>query len=889
MEKGQYLIDYLICNYPELDAKLLLKQSVFEKSEEYLKLLHESLIVEGRVGNNDDYNYRYHLFEANSHVELVDSIISYLIREKSPNILVNGYHDPSSNSAWGSKIFNPYVSFKVNFLKNESWNRLFNRIGKIRFLNLVLNTKCFIKINDVNYMQLFGLLPSFQSNVSELLLKSRMLYRNQKRINNSFRFFSDNPIDLIDEIIPCEALKYKANLPKKFRQFKRLCNQIICNESKCNYLSIYKEICTKYELKTIKTNFDEITQISVVIRFVLTIIGKVFPLNTWGTPKNKSEVIKKVIKFIKACKSDKFPKDQLISSIEISHIYWLGKKSEIKSRQDYKLRLRLFSGFLEWFLSVYVCELVGSFWYVTEVSHGTLSKDILHYPHNEWKRMTNKWLNDYIENYLVESTDNEADAFKKYNIGRLRLLPKSNDFRALCIPIKQMVGTNNLNKKEKEAQKFQYLNYMNNTIRPIRELLLQKERHKLLLNKKSHPRCFSIRDIAHNIGLFKHDLISKYTQIPKLFMLKFDMKHCFDNLSQERILKSVNDLFDEDSNDKIYYVRQFVESSFFKQELKKQRYVIKDESNVHEYNILEGQSSNFQFNESPKIIVDKAKTIRFKKSQVLEVIREHVLHSTMVLPNNTEKCFKRKKGVFQGLPLLATLCDLVYNSLVDENFQFLFKKSDSILLRLVDDFLVISTEKSQCQKVYDIALGEAFQSSGALVNTSKTSWVETTADLEVYIKFVGLKINPSTLEIMPDADSNSSFISLSKYKSFKTVYLYLQWCYKVRLADHFINLELVSFNAALKNIEIILHAIIESFYIHFKEILLRLGEFDEQSLQEFLLNLLHMTLRKYQLVNPSKFGVEEISTMFKRVIIAKLSKNSVFKKTNSWLKTSKIL
>jgi len=352
-------------------------------------------------------------------------------------------------------------------------------------------------------------------------------------------------------------------------------------------------------------------------------------------------------------------------------------------------------------------------------------------------------------------------------------------------------------------------------------------------------------------------------------------------------LESVNDLFDEDSNDKIYYVRQFVESSVFKQELKKQRYIIKDESNVHEYDILQGQNSNFQFNESPKIIVDKAKTIRFKKSQVLEVIREHVLHSTIVLPNNTEKYYRRIKGVFQGLPLLATLCDLVYNSLVDKNFQFLFKKSDSILLRLVDDFLVISTDKSQCQKVYDIALGEEFQLSGALVNTNKTSWVETSTDLEDFIKFVGLKINPSTLEIMPDADSNSSFISLSKYKSFKAVYLYLQWCYKVRLADHFIKLELVSFNSALKNIEIILNAIIESYYIHFKEILLRLGEFDEQSLQEFLLNLLQMTLQKYQLANPSKFGIEEINNMFKRVIVAKLSKNSVFQKTNTWLKNSK--
>lgn len=109
---------------------------------------------------------------------------------------------------------------------------------------------------------------------------------------------------------------------------------------------------------------------------------------------------------------------------------------------------------MEWFLSVYICKLVGSFWYVTEVSHGILSKDILHYPHNEWKRITNKWLNDYVKNYLVETTVsvefNETSAFKKYNIGRLRLLPKSNDFRALCIPIKQIIGSNNLNKRKKK-------------------------------------------------------------------------------------------------------------------------------------------------------------------------------------------------------------------------------------------------------------------------------------------------------------------------------------------------------------------------------------------------------------------------------------------------------
>lgn len=886
MENGQCLLDYLISSYPELETKIC-KHSVFEDSEEYLRLLHETIIIKE---NSEDCGHLVQLFEANSYIELVDLIISYLVRENSSNVLIYGYHDPSKNSFWSSKAFNPYVSFQINFLKNEFWNRLFNRIGKNIFVKLVLTNRCYIKTSEGNYLQIFGHLPGYHTKPSEPFMKSRMMYRNKRKLRNSLRLFPDTAIDMVENIIPNESIKIRGNFPKKFRPLKSLCDKLISNDAKFHYLSIYNNICAD-NLCIRTTNFDHATPITAVIKFVLIAIGKIFPLYTWGTSKNKTSVIDKVIKYIKSSRNDKFSKSQLISSIEISTIYWLGKTSKITSKQDYISRESLFTSFMEWFFSYFIRELVGRFWYVTEASHGGLNKDLLYYCHKKWEKITYDWWSTYLNNYLTEIPDilESKDVIsRKFNIGHLRLLPKLYDFRLLCTPIKHSIGLRQLNEREKIIEKFQYLNYMNNIIKPIRELLVQKEREKLLLSTMKHPRCVSLTDIVYHIGLFKGKLRQKYTQQPLLYVLKFDMKHCFDNLDQKRILQSVEKLFEGEDDEKVYFIRQFIESSAFKQELKKHRYAIKDGLKVQEFNMLNFEISGcHKDKEKPsKIILDKTKTLRFTKVQVLDIIREQVLNSIMILPGTKERYFRRKKGVFQGFPLLATLCDLVYNSLVEDNFQFLFNdNSESILLRLVDDFLVISTDRNICEKVYSVAIGEKFSSCGAIVNSEKTYWTDSTVPPNDTIKFIGLKIKPSTLEVIPDANSNSASISLSNHKSFRAVYLYLQWCYKIRLADHFINLTLVSRRVALENIAIILGTIIQSFYTHFKEISIRLGGFDERSFQEFVLELVYISLRKYEIANTTMQNKEELVNMIKSVIITKLQKNPAFRRTTSWLKT----
>lgn len=888
IDNGWTLIEFLIHKYPSLHELLNEAKAEFHYDlPEYTNLLHHSTVYE--ESSRCDHSIILRLSSGtNSYPEFIDAIVAYLVSKKSTNVLINGYLDPSNNAAWSSHTFNPYVNFQINELKGHRWNKLCSEIGRERFAQLVLNTKCLVVNHKGSAIQMFGSSLSFTGRNTQVISKSKMLFKTSRRYSENIDLLPMDSITLIQSICPHDDITGRSHLPKRYRGLKEIIKKLQKNDHKLNYSMIYKNICPFIPVEPTRSNLDHTTAFASVVKFVLVILGKLIPMELWGTSKNRTLAFRKAASFLKAGKHEGLDLRLFTLELSLTDMRWLGKSVRISSRQDYDMRFILLSNFLNWLFSDFICRLVREFWHVTDSTRPIANAvgGLLYYNHLTWNELTHQWLKDYSERYMMETeipTNSSLQKFHQFNYGRLRLIPKANDFRVLCIPIK----TPSLHQSKQTFQKlqedkFEYLNHINNVIGPVRDLIREKSHLQMQRKGPHHPRCHATSEIVHEIKKFKLKLKEEGIQdFSKICAVKFDMKHCYDRLNQFKIIECFERLFEDDNNEKIYFIRKFVEINGIKQKLRKLCSVVKDNAAVEELNILNFDSV-VEVRNRQKVLVDRNRTIKLTKSEILDIIQGQVLHSTIVIEDKGRKLLKRKAGVFQGLTLLGTFCDLVYNALVDIEFDFLLKAPEtSLFVRLADDFLFLSTLARQCEEVYGLLTSSIAEKYGAYINEEKTQWINTNSiEPNDFFQFIGLRINTSTLEVTKDTTSH---IVCHNKGSFKAVYSYLERTYRMRLLNYFIDLDLNSIESAIHNIINLLTSIIDCVLREIK-ILEGKDEFIPENFCALLLGLLLFTLEKYESINNGVYDFGILIKEFQSCILRKLSKrNNKFKEVISWI------
>ena len=867
MNRKLSLLTYLQSKHPSVSRRFL-EIPVFDDND-YLYFLKNAVVVEnsqqlrkGQIDMNSDFN------------DFIDSIINFLVTSNYQNVLVNGYHDSSSNPIWGSEVFSPSVNFMTNFMKSRICYKLCRYIGRDVFQDLFLNTSLYIGVEGNNYVQLCGVKPKGQVNPNTML--ERFKKHKRAQVSKESRLLPPDSESLMKEIYPF----VRKSLPKKLRKFKVLCAKVVANDKRCQYYSIYSNVCLEKRPLFISTNFDYATSSKKVITFVLTIVGKLFPLRTWGSFRNKHIVFDNVVSYVRMNLGEGYFDNDFSRSIKLLDIGWLGKTRRITSKQDHLKRSELLEKFLKWFFQNFINTLINNFWYVTESSHGMV-KSTLCYPHSKWNHLSRVFLKKYMESYLIQLPSvlkDKCTSQGNFMSGHSKLLPKKSDFRLLCIPMKYIQDSANYGNKDFE--RYFYSIYLDNAIKPIRELVLHKEKEHALTNSR-HPRCYSIIDVVKHITEFKDRLKHNGMKNTRLFILKFDIERCYDNIEHDKIFESIEKLFENDCDDKMYYVRQVYSTSMSNPKFGKNHYIIKQEDSMLEFELIFGEK-HLKKKTAPKLFIDKVKTLKFTKSHVIQFVKSQVLDSVMLLPNS--KLYKRRRGLYQGFPLLATLSDLVLSSIVNENFGFLQKDScDSILLRLVDDFLVISTSKEVCQTVYDIAASELFRSYGVYANKNKTVLLDNSESGNDLISFVGLNINKKTLDIVKDSQTSQSSVSLNRYRNPAKAFTHLLNCYKNRLTFFFLDLRVCPFKLVLRNVELIMSPVLESFKGYLKYMGKRHYPFDLREQQHFIMCIIRVTIKKYVDINNRPNDSSYFVHSVRLYIASNLAKNPLLKPLKEWI------
>lgn len=169
------------------------------------------------------------------------------------------------------------------------------------------------------------------------------------------------------------------------------------------------------------------------------------------------------------------------------------------------------------------------------------------------------------------------------------------------------------------------------------------------------------------------------------------------------------------------------------------------------------------------IFVDSIVPDSLKKSKVVSLLNEHIGANIVRIG---KKFYRQKKGIPQGSVLSSLLCNLFYGSFELEQLAFLKNDKHSLLLRLIDDFLLITTSKDHAVKFLHImhagvpAYGINVKPEKSLVNFRlKVNSIEVPKlQKDRLFPYCGMLLDPGSLDISKDhAASRRHGRSFHKY------------------------------------------------------------------------------------------------------------------------------
>lgn len=821
------LLEYIQTHFHISSQELFLNDELEANSYQFATFLRDTLVIEST--EHVPLQYSDALIESVSFLEFVD-LLSNAVRPSGA--LSNGLGSADLDALGKQVLF----SFQSDKLKGAMWAKLCNRIGRRAFAMVILGVS---GIFDAGAPQVslkwqpFGKRQSVENPF--LLSRSRMFYHS-KDIKRNFKLLHCSVDVILTAVVGRPIVPGK--VPKKLRILYRLLETAKRREMLLDYSKMRMQIESMRPLSS--TVFDNCTPVKQVIRYVLIVLNHLFPPKcTFGT-HNAALISRAVVDFIKLHRYERFDVATLVGSMKITGVPWLGKTEAITSVQDHSLRTELFKKFLAYVFGTMICTLVRALWYVTE-NQAVYGDANSFFPSRVWKALTKNWLNTYRDRFLerIESVQSVSDLKPEQleNLGILRLIPKKTDLRPLCVPCTRVpLGGDGKDERTKKIR------FSQERVRPIRDILRFQQARFLKQYPKSPVGFFSVANVGKKILEFMNHAFKKSDSVsPEVYGVQFDMRHCYDNLNQLKIIACIDELFSFDSPQEEYFVRNVTSHSSNCGKYRTSINVISTRADIHMLDV----SRNERLMSRKDVMTDGSRLTKYNKSDVLDLVRSQVIDPVVQVLELDGQFYKRTRGVFQGFPLLATLCDIVYNSLVEKVILLGVAHRESLFVRLADDFLFLSLHKKDCVKVFDNANSERAQDYGAYINKDKVKFIDCHEPDLSSTSFVGLEIDVRALCVKRGPAPPIKIPQRSQI-SMKSSLEYLVQSMAQRLLEFLIDLDFVPIDGAIDNLESIFEPITACAVKIFKKF-----ECDsKQEMLDFCMHRIYLyTLQKWESLN----------------------------------------
>lgn len=470
---------------------------------------------------------------------------------------------------------------------------------------------------------------------------------------------------------------------------------------------------------------DYATPASSVSAFSRAVLLRLIPLEVFGEGAdgvlNRKVVMKHVDSFIKMRRFETLSLHELCKGLKVASIPWLASPTQDDQTQgskakmalsDFKKRTELLHEFIYYLFDSILIPLIRSTFYVTESQ--THRNRLFYFRHDVWQSLIRQPLSDLKKNMFEEIEPEKAQTLlerRALGAGTLRLLPKSAGIRPILNLRRRQLKENTWGGKKQT-----YLGAsINSSLAPIYNMLSYE--------RKRAPEKFGsslqyVGDIHTRLRDFKKRLIEQLpgvtpSNLPQLFFVKLDIQGCFDTIPQKQLLSLIEGLVSEGT----YHVTKHVEmkSAVDGKGKPMRQFVGRAEPMMNRQPLPKMVVGEGQGAKSKTVYIDTINQKLHGADDLLDLLDEHV-RKNLVQMGKTY--LRQQSGIPQGSVISNLLCNFFYAQLEHEKLDFL-QSPDSVLLRLVDDFLLVTTDVQKALKFLQVMI-PGQPSYGVMVNPAKS-------------------------------------------------------------------------------------------------------------------------------------------------------------------------
>lgn len=567
---------------------------------------------------------------------------------------------------------------------------------------------------------------------------------------------------------------------KRWRRLREngiaICREMRKQNANCNLSRLLEYHCP---LPNLDSNSDLShlvtldTSVENIEAFMQAVLWKAFPSSFWGSTHNFDQVVKTMTVYINLRRSEAFPEKAIVSGIRVLDMKWLHSQRDSRklSRTDHESATVLVRNVMHWLYCHFINPILRSTFYITETEFS--GTRVLYYRRPVWMRIRNSSLDMLLlnEQYREMSCAKARRLLSCHNIGcppaPLRILPKKTGIRAVAMLSKTCDIDGSVQKRTK--------------LQPPNKVM-QSTFNALRYEYQKKPTLFGagvlgLTEVYPSFCSFAEalkQLQTKSGSSPDLFFTSADIKHCYDTINQKRLFKLMQSMVEEE----MYLTKdKFVLCS--KGDNSAMRCMWKKKTCPPE-KFSSSSPTNFTGQYSRAIFVDGMYCSTETSRTINGLLRDHIFGQVVVANGNFgPRYLHQKNGIPQGSILSSLFCNIYFGSLEKVLFDDIFDETTShfirgnssndcdsllvqnpsalhLLLRIVDDFLLISTDKNASIRFLE-KLNEGIPSLGVKVNKDKTQVnysapcaVECHNQYRSFFPWCGLLINTGTCEIMLD-------------------------------------------------------------------------------------------------------------------------------------------
>ncbi|XP_042291450.1 telomerase reverse transcriptase [Thunnus maccoyii] len=489
-------------------------------------------------------------------------------------------------------------------------------------------------------------------------------------------------------------------LPQRFFNMVPLFSQLLRQHRRCPYSKILQRMCPLVEERDggqveISSLLPQHCAPHRVYLFVRECLSSVIPLELWGSVHNRLNFFARVRGFLRSSKFERLSLAELMWKMKVNDCDWLKiSKTGRFPPSELAYRTRVLGQLLAWLLDGYVVGLVRACFYVTE-SVG--QKNALKFYRQEvWAKLLELAFRGHLsKGQMEELTPAQVASLPKTTvISRLRFIPKTDGMR----PITRVVGA--------DAKTRLYGGHVRDLLDMLRACV--RSTPSLL-----GSTVWGMTDI--------HKVLSSLAPTQKdkpqpLYFVKVDVSGAYESLPHEKLIEVIGHALSP-VQDELFTIRRYAKIWADSHEGLRKSFVRQAdflEDNMGSTNMKGFVMSLQKRGVHHAILVEQYFCSDLHGREALQFFTQMLTGSVVQFGKKT---YRQCRGIPQGSVVSSLLCCLCYGHMENVLFKDI-TENKGCLMRLVDDFLLITPDLHEAQSFLKILLAGVPQ-YGLVVNPQK--------------------------------------------------------------------------------------------------------------------------------------------------------------------------